>query len=56
MIKTIDLKVGKSSRAPLDNIKTTSVNLFIGPSNSGKSTLLAEIRRYCTTGQFNEDI
>lgn len=55
MIKTIDLKVGKSSKVSLDNIKTTSVNLFIGPSNSGKSTLLDEIRRYCTTGLFNED-
>ncbi|WP_455209281.1 AAA family ATPase [Kaarinaea lacus] len=55
MIKTLDLKIGKSSRTPLDNIKTTSVNLFIGPSNSGKSTLLAEIKRYCTTGSFSDD-
>ena len=55
MIKTINLKIGKSSKAPLDSVKTTSVNLFIGPSNSGKSTLLNEIRRYCTTGEFSED-
>jgi ABC-type cobalamin/Fe3+-siderophores transport system ATPase subunit len=55
MIKTLDLKIGKSNRTPLDNIKTTSVNLFIGPSNSGKSTLLAEIRRYCTTGCYSDD-
>ena len=55
MIKTIDLKVGKSAKAPLHNIKTTSVNLFIGPSNSGKSTLLNEIKRFCVTGEYSED-
>ena len=55
MIKTLDLKIGKSSKAPLDNIKTTSVNLFIGPSNSGKSTLLAEILRYCRSGSYDDD-
>ena len=55
MIKAIDLKIGKSSRSSLDNIKATSVNLFIGPSNSGKSTLLTEIKRHCTTGNYNDD-
>ncbi|WP_455375025.1 hypothetical protein [Kaarinaea lacus] len=55
MIKTISLKVGRSSRVPLDNVKATSVNLFVGPSNSGKSTLLKEIKRYCMTGAYSEN-
>jgi len=55
MIKALDLKIGKSSKAPLGNIKMTSVNLFIGPSNSGKSTLLTEIQRYCHSGSFSDD-
>ena len=54
MIKTISLKIGRSSKLPLDNVKTTSVNVFVGPSNSGKSTLLQEIKRYCMTGAYSD--
>lgn len=55
MIKTFGLKIGKSAKLPLDGIKATPVNLFVGPGNSGKSTVLNEIKRYCVTGQYSED-
>lgn len=55
MIKSISLKIGRSSKVPLDNVKTTPVNVFVGPSNSGKSTLLRELKRYCMTGTYSDN-
>ena len=50
MIETIKLRFGRSPKQPSETIQTTPITVFVGPNNSGKSKVLEEINRYCTTG------
>jgi hypothetical protein len=50
MIKTIHLKFGKGAGSAPASIETTPVTVFVGPNNSGKSQVLAEIQHYCLNG------
>ncbi len=51
MISSFQLKFGRVPGAPGEQIAATPVTVFVGPNNSGKSRVLAEIERYCRTGQ-----
>jgi ABC-type cobalamin/Fe3+-siderophores transport system ATPase subunit len=53
MIKNLRLKFGKGPSSPPETITTTPVTVFVGPNNSGKSKVLSEIHRFCTSGQRN---
>lgn len=53
MIDTLSLKFGRAPGLPAETIHTTPVTVFVGPNNSGKSKVLAEIYQYCTSGQRN---
>lgn len=51
MISKLQLKFGRASGIPATPITTTPVTVFVGPNNSGKSKVLAEIEQYCRSGQ-----
>lgn len=51
MISTFQLKFGRAPGLPAKPIAATPVTVFVGPNNSGKSKVLAEIEQYCRTGQ-----
>lgn len=53
MITTLRLKFGRSPGAAADTITASPVTVFVGPNNSGKSRVLAEIEQYCRTGNKN---
>jgi len=53
MIKNLRLKFGKGPGSSAEMISTTPVTVFVGPNNSGKSKVLSEIHRFCTSGQKN---
>lgn len=53
MIKTLSLKFGRAPGLPPETIHTAPVTVFVGPNNSGKSKILAEIHQYCTMGHRN---
>mgnify|MGYP003675138401 CR=1 FL=1 len=49
LVKSITLKFGaKHENAPL-KLTPTGITLFVGPNNSGKSMILREIERFCST-------
>jgi len=50
MIKSIRLKFGSAQGMEHTAFDTTPVTVFVGPNNSGKSKVLAEIHRYCAEG------
>ncbi len=51
MIQSLSLKFGAvPGGAPL-TIRPTPITIFVGPNNSGKSTALAELHRWCVSGQ-----
>lgn len=50
MIKNLRLKFGKGPGTTPETISTTPVTVFVGPNNSGKSRVLSEIHRFCTSG------
>ena len=51
MIKSIQLKSGRSHGAEAVNIEATPVTVFVGPNNSGKSKILLEIDQFCRKGE-----
>jgi ABC-type cobalamin/Fe3+-siderophores transport system ATPase subunit len=51
MIDSIALRFGRIPAADPETIRTTPVTVFVGPNNSGKSQVLREIHRYCSSGQ-----
>jgi len=53
MISTFRLKFGRTSQLDPEDISATPVTVFVGPNNSGKSTALSEIERFCRLGQKN---
>lgn len=50
MITKLRLKFGRAAGSPAQDIAVTPVTVFVGPNNSGKSKVLAEIQQYCSTG------
>lgn len=50
MISSILLKFGSSPSQSNGHIPVAPVTVFVGPNNSGKSRILAEIEQYCRTG------
>ena len=53
MIKTLSLKFGRAPGLQPETIHPPSVTVFVGPNNSGKSKILAEIYQYCRSGERN---
>lgn len=51
MISSFQLKFGRVPGSAGEPIAATPVTVFVGPNNSGKSRVLAEIERYCRSGQ-----
>jgi hypothetical protein len=51
MITNLRLKFGRVAAATAQDLVVTPVTVFVGPNNSGKSKVLAEIQQYCSTGQ-----
>ncbi len=51
MINSITFKFGRAPGSQNESTTATPVTVFVGPNNSGKSKVLAEIYRFCTTGQ-----
>lgn len=51
MISSFQLKFGRVPGVAGEPIAATPVTVFVGPNNSGKSRVLAEIERYCRSGQ-----
>lgn len=51
MISSFQLRFGRAPGIPASPINTTPVTVFVGPNNSGKSKVLAEIEQYCRNGQ-----
>ena len=49
MITEIKFKFGKGPGSKPETTKLTPVTVFVGPNNSGKSKVLSEIRRYCSS-------
>jgi hypothetical protein len=52
MIKSFKLKFGRAPGLEADTIEATPVTVFVGPNNSGKSKVLAELGEYCRTGKM----
>ncbi len=50
MISSLKLKFGRVPGASAELIAATPVTVFVGPNNSGKSRVLAEIEQYCRSG------
>ena len=51
MIKNISLKFGRAPGVDAEGFQATPITVFVGPNNSGKSKVLREINRYCSSGQ-----
>ena len=51
MITSLRLKFGRAAGAPSQDLAVTPVTVFVGPNNSGKSKILAEIQHYCNSGE-----
>lgn len=50
MINQLNLKFGSSPGEPNLVLTPTSVTVFVGPNNSGKSRIISEIASQCTVG------
>lgn len=50
MISSLKLKFGRVPGHSAEPITTTPVTVFVGPNNSGKSKVLAEVERLCRQG------
>jgi len=51
MISNLRLKFGRAKGLPADTIPVKAITVFVGPNNSGKSKVLAEIEHFCRSGQ-----
>src|SRR5258708_37779480 len=57
MITEITLKFGKAPRLEPEPVKLTPITVFVGPNNAGKSKVLSEIRRFCSSQErFTDDV
>lgn len=52
MIESFRLKFGKGPGFSGEDISATPVTVFVGPNNSGKSRVLAEMHHYCSSGRL----
>lgn len=50
MITAFKLQSGRLPGGKGEEIVTAPINIFVGPNNSGKSKMLSEIQKFCTTG------
>lgn len=50
MIKSFTLQAGRTPHTDPEIIATEPITVFVGPNNSGKSKVLAEIYQYCSKG------
>ncbi|OKH86671.1 ATP-dependent endonuclease [Thalassospira sp. TSL5-1] len=55
MIDNIEIKINNNSGTKILKFITSSITVFVGPNNSGKSTILREIQKFCTSGQHNQN-
>jgi predicted ATPase len=53
MIKKLTLRFGRAPGLAPEDFECTPVTVFVGPNNSGKSKVLQELQRFCTSGQPN---
>ena len=52
-VTELELKFGASAGSASEVIKLSPITVFVGPNNSGKSIVLAEINDYCGGGHQN---
>jgi ABC-type cobalamin/Fe3+-siderophores transport system ATPase subunit len=50
VIASFQLKFGRGPGIPAESTSATPVTVFVGPNNSGKSKVLAEIEQFCRKG------
>lgn len=55
MISKFRLKFGRTPSTGRSSFAATPVTVFVGPNNSGKSRILAEIEQYCRSGTENSN-
>lgn len=53
MLSSIELRCGRAPGQPSEPVSLTPITVFVGPNNSGKSRVLAELAQYCRSGQQN---
>jgi len=53
MISSFKLKFGRAPGLPATSVPTSPVTVFVGPNNSGKSKVLAEIEHLCRNGNIH---
>jgi ABC-type cobalamin/Fe3+-siderophores transport system ATPase subunit len=53
MISEMLLKFGTGPNVAAGPVPIDAVTVFVGPNNSGKSKVLAEIEQFCQSGQLN---
>lgn len=53
MIKDVKLKFGRAEGLAPESIEAMPITVFVGPNNSGKSKILAEIQQFCASGNRN---
>jgi len=54
MIKNLALRFGKAPSLAPETFACTPITVFVGPNNSGKSKVLQELHRFCTSGQESQ--
>ncbi|WPN27660.1 AAA family ATPase [Pseudomonas sp. P5_109] len=50
MISKLKFRFGRTPTSEAEEVSTPAVTVFVGPNNSGKSKVIAEITQYCRTG------
>lgn len=53
MLSSIELRAGRAPGQPSEPVALTPITVFVGPNNSGKSRVLAELAQYCRSGEQN---
>ena len=56
MFRSIKFKFGSSLGSQSLEIEPTSLTVFVGPNNSGKSKVLKEISNFCSSGYLSENL
>lgn len=51
MIRNLKLKFGSAPDRPPTELEVAPITVFVGPNNSGKSKVLQELNRFCTSGR-----
>jgi hypothetical protein len=55
VISKLQLRFGRAPDAPAEEVIPSPVTVFVGPNNSGKTRVLAELHSYCIHGRGASD-